>query len=116
EGAEAQLEGALRFFLSPKSAFISGQVLRLQACAVQVADWSRPLAGRRALVTGAARGIGASIAETLARDGAELVLLDVPGAQKDLDALAARLGARTLALDICATDAARQLLDALPEG
>ncbi len=116
EGAEAQLEGALRFFLSPKSAFISGQVLRLQACAAQVTDWSRPLAGRRALVTGAARGIGASIAETLARDGAELVLLDVPGAQKDLDALAARLGARTLALDICATDAAQQLLDALPEG
>ncbi|WP_028695590.1 3-oxoacyl-ACP reductase [Pseudomonas cremoricolorata] len=114
--AEDQLEGALRFFLSPKSAFISGQVLRLQACAAQVQDWSRPLAGRRALVTGAARGIGASIAETLARDGAELVLLDVPGASKDLEALAARLGARTLALDICAADAAEQLLDALPEG
>ena len=32
EGAEDQLEGALRFFLSPKSAFISGQVLRLSAC------------------------------------------------------------------------------------
>ncbi|MDH1104141.1 short chain dehydrogenase, partial [Pseudomonas mosselii] len=29
EGAESQLEGALRFFLSPKSAFVSGQVLRL---------------------------------------------------------------------------------------
>ncbi|AIR89346.1 3-oxoacyl-ACP reductase [Pseudomonas cremoricolorata] len=114
--AEDQLEGALRFFLSPKSAFISGQVLRLQACAAQVQDWSRPLAGRRALVTGAARGIGASIAETLARDGAELVLLDVPGASKDLEALAARLGARTLALDICAADAPEQLLDALPEG
>jgi hypothetical protein len=28
--AEDQLEGALRFFLSPKSAFISGQVLRLK--------------------------------------------------------------------------------------
>lgn len=35
-GAEDQLEGALRFFLSPKSAFISGQVLRLHACASQV--------------------------------------------------------------------------------
>ncbi|WP_313740946.1 3-oxoacyl-ACP reductase [Pseudomonas sp.] len=115
-GAEAQLEGALRFFLSPKSAFVSGQVLRLKACDAQVGDWSRPLAGRRALVTGAARGIGASIAETLARDGAELVLLDVPAAQKDLDALAARLGARTLALDICTDDAAAQLIDALPEG
>ena len=114
--AEDQLEGALRFFLSPKSAFVSGQVLRLEACASQVQDWTRPLAGRRALVTGAARGIGASIAETLARDGADVVLLDVPQAQKDLDGLAARLGGRALALDICANDAAAQLIEALPDG
>ena len=32
EGAEDQLEGPLRFFLSPKSAFVSGQVIRLNAC------------------------------------------------------------------------------------
>lgn len=116
EGADGQLEGALRFFLSPKSAFISGQVLRLQACASQVEDWTRPLAGRRALITGAARGIGAAIAETLARDGAEVMLLDVPQAQQDLDALAARLGGKALGLDICASDAAAQLLQALPDG
>jgi len=116
EGTDEQLEGALRFFLSPKSAFISGQVLRLQACASQVEDWTRPLAGRRALVTGAARGIGAAIAETLARDGAEVMLLDVPQAQHDLDALAARLGGKALGLDICAGDAAAKLLEALPGG
>ncbi|MBH3461683.1 MULTISPECIES: 3-oxoacyl-ACP reductase [Pseudomonas] len=115
-GAEDQLEGALRFFLSPKSAFISGQVLRLEACASQVQDWTRPLAGKRALVTGAARGIGASIAETLARDGAEVILLDVPPAQKDLDALAARIGGHALALDICASDASAKLLEGLPQG
>ena len=116
EAAEDQLEGALRFFLSPKSAFISGQVLRLEACGTAVQDWSRPLAGRKALVTGAARGIGAAIAETLARDGAEVILLDVPPAKADLDALAARLGGRSLALDICATDAPAQLLEGLPDG
>ncbi|WP_175653327.1 3-oxoacyl-ACP reductase [Pseudomonas sp. Marseille-P9899] len=114
--AEDQLEGALRFFLSPKSAFISGQVLRLEACASEVQDWTRPLAGRKALVTGAARGIGASIAETLARDGADVVLLDVPQASDDLHALAERLGGRALPLDICASDAAAQLLEGLPEG
>lgn len=115
-GAEAQLEGALRFFLSPKSAFVSGQVLRLQACDTQVADWTRPLAGRKALVTGAARGIGAAIAETLARDGAQVLLLDVPQASAELDALAARLGGRSIALDICADEAPAQLLECLPDG
>ena len=116
DGAEDQLEGALRFFLSPKSAFISGQVIRLSACANQVQDWSRPLAGRKALVTGAARGIGAAIAETLARDGAEIVLLDVPQAKADLEALAARLGGQALLMDICAPDAATQLIEQLPGG
>ncbi|MDE1165745.1 MAG: 3-oxoacyl-ACP reductase [Pseudomonas sp.] len=114
--AEDQLEGALRFFLSPKSAYVSGQVLRLNACASRVHDWTRPLAGRKALVTGAARGIGASIAETLARDGADVYLLDVPQAKADLEALAARLGGRTIDLDICAADAAAQLIHALPDG
>ncbi|WP_095078256.1 3-oxoacyl-ACP reductase [Pseudomonas sp. Irchel s3h17] len=116
DGAEEQLEGALRFFLSPKSAYVSGQVVRLDPCATQVQDWTRPLAGRKALVTGAARGIGASIAETLARDGAEVVLLDVPSARADLDALAARLGGNSIALDICAEDAATRLVEQLPEG
>jgi 3-oxoacyl-[acyl-carrier protein] reductase len=116
DGAEEQLEGALRFFLSPKSAFVSGQVLRLNACDTQVQDWSRPLAGRKALITGAARGIGASIAETLARDGADVILLDVPPARSDLDALAARLGGRSIALDICAEDAGAQLIEQLPDG
>ena len=116
KGAEDQLEGALRFFLSPKSAYVSAQVLRLTACAEKVQDWTRPLAGKRALVTGASRGIGAAIAETLARDGAEVILLDVPQAKDALDGLAARLGGRGVAMDITAEDAAERLVGALPEG
>lgn len=45
-----------------------------------------------------------------------MLLLDVPQASKDLDALAARLGGKALPLDICASDAATQLLAALPDG
>ncbi len=116
KGAENQLEGALRFFLSAKSAYVSGQVLRLSPCTTQVKDWTRPLAGQTALITGASRGIGASIAEVLARDGAKVVLLDVPQARDALIALAARLGGQAVALDICAADAAAQLIEALPDG
>ena len=116
KGAENQLEGALRFFLSPKSAYVSGQVLRLSPCTSQVKDWTRPLAGQTALITGASRGIGAAIAEVLARDGAKVVLLDVPPAKDALNALAARLGGQAVALDICAPDAPAQLIAALPEG
>lgn len=46
--------------------------------------------GRTALVTGAARGIGAAIAERLTSEGARVVLADV--LDEDGTALAGRLG------------------------
>jgi 3-oxoacyl-[acyl-carrier protein] reductase len=85
-GAEDQLESTLRFFLSPRSAYVSGQVVHVTPSARHPAvDWERPFAGKLALVTGAARGIGASIADTLERDGAQVVRLDVAGADIELD-------------------------------
>ena len=109
----AAINSSLRFFLSYRSAYVSGQVVRIgppPAAAVSATDPARPLQGKRALVTGASRGIGKSIAQVLARQGAELVALDVPAAENGLREIAHRTGGQYVALDITATDAGAQLL------
>ncbi|MFI6946882.1 3-oxoacyl-ACP reductase [Streptomyces sp. NPDC050422] len=116
-GGVAGAESTLRFLLSPRSAYISGQVIEVNdAAPAPVADWAAPLAGRTALVTGAARGIGASVASVLARDGAHVICLDIPQAQEDLVRTADRLGATALPLDITADDAAARISAAAPDG
>jgi 3-oxoacyl-[acyl-carrier protein] reductase len=100
-GAENQLDSTLRFLLSPRSAYVSGQVVRIgRSDTHPEVDWELPLAGRTALVTGAARGIGAAIAATLARDGAHVLGLDVPALGDELRDATEGLGGEALELDI----------------
>jgi len=121
-GASAHAAGStLRFLLSPRSAYVSGQVIELTSAAPDsgsdpVADPAAPLTARTALVTGAARGIGAAVASVLARDGARVIALDVPGAREELERTADRLGATALPLDITAPDAADRIAAAAPDG
>ena len=138
QGGEHNAEATLRFFLSPRSAYVSGQVVRIAAHAVADADahagalagshaevagtthattfdWAQPLAGKRAIVTGAARGIGAAIAGALAAEGAHVIGIDIPSAKDALDATIRPLGGTALAFDIAAAETPAQIATALDE-
>ncbi|WP_027862502.1 3-oxoacyl-ACP reductase [Marmoricola sp. URHB0036] len=112
-GAEETIESTLSFFLSPKSAYVSGQVARLGATgtteAAPVADPAKPLTGKVAIVTGASRGIGEQIARVLHRDGATVLGIDVPQAASELQSLMKELDGDHLTLDITGKDAPQRI-------
>lgn len=103
--------GALRFFLSARSAFVDGQLLPVDGAGAAPQDWTRPLEGRVAVVTGAARGIGAAIARVLTRDGARVIGVDVPAAGDSLSAVMNEVRGVALQLDITADDAAERVIE-----
>jgi 3-oxoacyl-[acyl-carrier protein] reductase len=106
----------MRFILSAKSAYVDGQVFYVGAeDAAPPADWDRPLDGKVGIVTGAARGIGATIAEVFARDGARVVAIDVEDAAEALEKTSSRVGGTALTLDVTADDAVEKITEHLGE-
>lgn len=104
--------GAIRFLLSARSAFVNGQLLPVTSAAGRLpTDWTRPLDGQVAVVTGAARGIGAEIARVLHREGAAVVGVDVPAAGEALAKVMNEVGGTALQVDITADNAAERIIE-----
>jgi len=107
-GAEAGVAGPLRFLLSARSAFVTGQALAVST-ASKADPVVQPLAGKTALVTGAARGIGEATARRLAAEGARVIVLDIPSEAETLATLADELDGVGLPLDITDASAATDI-------
>jgi 3-oxoacyl-[acyl-carrier protein] reductase len=103
-GSGTALRSAVEFLCSSRSAFVDGQPLLVGAGSPTTVR-ERPVA----VVTGAARGIGAAVVDVLARSGHHVVCVDVAAAGEELAAVANRVEGSTLHLDVTAETAPQRL-------
>jgi len=106
----------IHFFISDRSPFITTQTLEANSGINSVTyKQTGNLEGKWALVTGAARGIGADTARALAQEGAKVIVLDVAQAVDSLNEVAQEINGIALPIDITSTDAEEETRRILEE-
>lgn len=105
------------FLLSDHAAFITGQFFDClateQARPIHLPALAGSLAGKRALVTGAAQGIGYAICRRLAEEGAHVLCLDRVENKAALQELAQAIDGETLEIDLTQPLAVANIVDRL---
>lgn len=117
EGAEANLDAVVSFLLSNRSAYVSAQTVHVTSAVkpIEEAPYRKPLANKVALVTGAARGIGAAIATSLSREGAHVIVMDRPQEESGAGKLVRDIGGTLLLMDLTEDQASERLSGLLDE-
>ena len=119
KAAGAATQSALIWFLSDRSAFISGQVFHIEnhsSIAQQDLALTALLTGRTAIVTGAARGIGLLIARQFRREGAHVIGIDHPSQSDSLKSEMDAIGADVFLQDLADTNAVSNIKNLIHNG
>lgn len=114
-GAEERSAPVLRFLLSDRAAFVTGQPVRVSRLVRGAGPWpsAKALAGKVALVTGAARGIGEATARALAAEGARVLCVDRPADEQATCKLAREIEGSVALVDVTSEEAPGKILAAV---